>query len=71
METPVTYFYTDQVRTVTASVEFPSGIAHGVLSAGPIDGPAFDAKLGLGAKANRWAKGASTGVRSTSYRSRL
>jgi hypothetical protein len=57
METPVTYFYTDQVRTVTASVEFPQGLLTEFYPPVRSMAPAFDAKLGLGAEGEPVGKG--------------
>lgn len=57
METPVTYFYTDQVRTVTASVDFPKGLLTEFYPPVRSMAPAFDAKLGLGAEGEPIGKG--------------
>lgn len=57
METPVTYFYTDQVRTVTASVEFPQGLLTEFYPPVRSMAPAFNAELGLGAEGEPVGKG--------------
>ena len=38
METPVTYFYTDEPMALKVRVDFPQGAADGILSAGAGDG---------------------------------
>jgi hypothetical protein len=57
METPVTYFYTDQIRTVTASVEFPKGLLTEFYPPVRSMAPAFNAELGLGAEGEPVGKG--------------
>lgn len=57
METPVTYFYTDQIRTVKAAVEFPKGLLTEFYPPVREMAPPFDAERGMGAEGEPVGRG--------------